>query len=433
MRIACFIAACVATAPSNVYSDWFETVEESAGDTSWIEALQPFAVRMDDMPLTADPRTRRWDWQGYDYTRTEYGIMSPIIRKLAEEQLVSDHILGPYFAPLLHHNIEHCPITVTGNQFSKITIGDRVIGRTELSVVLPVESMPDVVVKYQADCGKMSPIHPLLRDAWFQHRLQSSGIVPTVHYISPPARLTHIASLKTSFFLDAYHRAKCIENGGTVRFMIIQRIEFDLYRLGRSTPDGDFNNALEVLRVGMKGLEEMHATGIVHGDVHPGNLAIGKFGSAEQKLVFMDFGLATHIEEAAVLQDHVAEPLSYIHWLYSPWELWGFRGSFRDDAYRLLIVVAYLMNGPGFMDYCNGLNGEEMLRFKRHAILFMVPSQVSPFEKLAVNGRRKRAIRDRFLKILAAVRSIENINDIPNYQFIQKHVEGIRSLLNSSL
>ena len=410
-----------------VWAAHASTVEPEMDD-SWMDFLMEAAEDIERMSGVSGTHIPRVDWFDYDYTLDDRRRMSPLVRQLAEDQLISDRINGPRFAPLLYEAPELYP---SGDTEVSISIGNHVFGRAEQTVVLSIDGMPDRVVKYQADCHKPSSIHPLLRDAWFQTRVAALGITPEIHYISPPSVLRETSSQKTSFQMNLESRRKCIRRGGLVRFMIMQRVDIDMYALGKRNPTGNFKNAFEVLRAGMAMLQRLHQAGVIHGDIHPGNIASLRVGSVN-RLVLMDFGFATFAEEAAFQQDRVRGALSYVRCLFTPWELLGMRGSFRDDVYRLLIVVAYLLNGYRFMPYCTGLEsvGDDMLRFKRDSNIFIPPTFPSPFRSLTVNARIKGAIATRFVKILNSVRAIDGIDDLPDYVVLTNHINAIKDFLS---
>jgi serine/threonine protein kinase len=97
---------------------------------------------------------------------------------------------------------------------------------------------------------------------------------------------------------------------------------------------------VKLLEIGIRGLEilkSIHATGLVHGDVHSNNVMFWKGQNVAKTLSFIDFGRAESFVDARgrhVLQVK-REPSSVLKKDFlSRYELEGSRKSRRDDIYR---------------------------------------------------------------------------------------------------
>ena len=376
----------------------------------------PTSTNPPDIEHVAPDLTRVF--QPYGYSRSEYREMSPKLASLARNQLEVDHMTGPRFAPLLNYNYEEVPL-IDGT-IETFLLGD-LIAATSTSTIFEIQGKPDLVIKYQADCDRSDSIHPLLRDAWFLGKLNDSGLVPSVLYISPPTPLSMSLTPKTELVMKYSERSKCVENNRTVRFMIFDKIETDVFHYVQDR-GADFKNAIEVMIQLVRGLKIIHSHGVIHGDIHTGNVGImkSKEDPGKANLVFIDFGLAFHIEEKIDTPDLEGHYLGYIHCLYSPWDLLGYRFSFRDDVFKVLMIGAYIMNGQPWMDYCIGLqnDGEEMLRFKQDSFLFEFPGGRDIIGSLPLRSHQKHFVRGKLEDILQSARSVHDINDFPDYDYI---------------
>ncbi len=188
----------------------------------------------------------------------------------------------------------------------------------------------------------------------------------------------------------------------SVRFMVMERIDEDLYGFTRRKSPS-VKESLELVRGLIVGLQTMHAHEIVHGDIHPGNL-----GFLEGRLVMFDFGSAFFIEETIGLSAR----------LYRS----GFRFGKRDDVFKAVMVGAFSMNkGQLWINYCTNLesDGPAMMKFKRESFLFEIPG-ISSLAKLppATNA----VVRQRLTHILRLAR-------IPEYTGIIAQIDAIVALL----
>jgi serine/threonine protein kinase len=122
----------------------------------------------------------------------------------------------------------------------------------------------------------------------------------------------------------------------------------------------------EVLNIGMHAieiLEHVHSFGIIHGDVHPGNLIYNP-GTREVKMI--DFGRATSFlaENGEHIKMVKHDGLKGFNKnILSIGQLEGFVSSRRDDLFRLAEMLIYLLEKkwlPEQMTACdNGQGGKK--------------------------------------------------------------------------
>ena len=211
-----------------------------------------------------------------------------------------------------------------------------------------------------ADSGEV----PLVKEYALSAALATMGIpIPKMRFISRLTPLT--ASAQWDF--DWPDRAlcdDCVKAGAVVRTLVENRAGptmtafFGEWRNTYRSVFEDGNLAAvsldliqDIIWAGFHTfnfLDQMHAVGAFHGDIHGGNVAFAKPGGdlsmhvqtglATAKLVLIDLG------EAGLIcgnQDDLKTPPDFALALLSPWQLegMGIRG-FRDDAYRVLEMMA---------------------------------------------------------------------------------------------
>ena len=361
----------------------------------------------------------------YTYSHEDYHGMGQRLSVIAQEQLREDFINQNTFEPLLRENIEQVPST---DSISVFSIGDT-IAVTQQSIIFGIQETRKYVIKYQADCDRKGPIHPLLRDAWFLNLFRDTAIVPKVLFVSPPTPMGMGVSLKTNFHITPTERAYCVVENRSVRFMVMERMSGDLYALMNRMLRPSFKLGIDIMIKLVDGIREIHDRGVVHGDIHPGN--IGLIPNPEDPrmsdLVFFDFGSAFFIEEKTGLDDRERPRLDYVHCLYSHWNLEGYRFSYRDDVYKILMIGAMLLNGRSWTDYCVDLesDGEAMLLFKRDSFIFEFPGGPDFIGSLPFRLGQRKTIRSKLEAVLDSVRSLNGINDVPDYDFVIEQLAEI--------
>ena len=283
------------------------------------------------------------------------------------------------------------------------------------------------LVKYQANCdpAPRRGIHPLVRDYLFLHALRETGVVPQVYMISAPVEMPYDITLKTDFDMPLADRIKCYDHIGAVRYLVMDDAGYDLMTWLSAHKDKRFSteSAIRILRTLMSYIQTLHANNIVHGDIHMGNIVLSR-----NTLKLIDFGVA-RFEDEIITHRPVRTPLKYIHGLYSPNELMGMHGSYRDDVFRALIVAASLMGGFEWVDYCLSFvsDGPAMYEFKQEDFLFdAVGFQAgSDIE----DETDRTAVRAYLQNVLDHVRGIHEILEKPDYEFIDSQLVAILTII----
>ena len=333
--------------------------------------------------------------------------------------------------PQLQYDGEKIPMR--GGESKNIHLGS-LIAFTKHAVVFTVKEFPEGAIKYQENCESVSnPIHPLLRDYWMMHFLATLGVTPKVYFVSPPVKLGFERTVKTQFGMKREEYRSCAKSAtSVVRYMLVDKAAGSLFDLVKGfvgegdTPAVRLTVAIDVMIQAVKGLRQIHRAGVVHGDVHPGNLV---FMTADEfSLRFIDFGRSFFAESAARKRSQRYNRLQadIIHWASSPYELEGMRSSFRDDVFRAIMAGAFVVNGDAFLDYLQDLesDGEKMLLFKGEMFMFDLPGKPSRVVGVAV--------RERLERVLTLVRTVSRIRSHPPYADIIAELEAVAELVSSN-
>ena len=226
-----------------------------------------------------------------------------------------------------------------------------------------------VIVKYTNDCrnrsqGKYLSSHPLVDEYLFGSILADVGVAPRTLYLSPPSTLVSfpISNSPASRYLSNYllkNYNKCLDLKTEVRFLVQERVGVtwsDYYKyLSSKRPPTDFNlvieSELEIARKAIKLVEQAHAAGIIHGDIHPGNIAFknpdlsfDEIVPGESEMVLIDFGMAKSLFDPNSRSSFSSlQNLNLL--LLSPWQLTRDEPAApRDDVIRIIDSLARHLN-----------------------------------------------------------------------------------------
>ena len=261
-------------------------------------------------------------------------------------------------------NIFSATVDMFHNPFdiSEIELGDRKRRRPDgPSVITPY------VVKYSSDCQERLRgmpahyIHPLLWEYVVLQALNDTGITPVTYYLSPESTLANSDfPVTTSRFEGTFmheHPLRCGSVGTSVRFMVQARAgpsleEYVSYMIKSGLDNVRFAKRLiRIVRKLIDLFETLHSKGIVHGDIHGGNIVyrtpVGMFGEMDDDFVLIDFEHAVfsprHFGEPDLLPKGL--PAHLATFILSPWQLAGHRKGPRDDLYRLIYLLGDALSG----------------------------------------------------------------------------------------
>ena len=352
------------------------------------------------------------NWVPMRLADTVIASMSPTVRDLVHEQALLDE-----------KEMDSCPLIHHADQITRINgvrqrlVFDRQIARQQFSTLfLTTRSPNQYVVKYQCDCEEVLGIHPLLRDFWFLRALNQTDIAPKVYYVSPAVRWTSPLTAKTDFTLSDTEKRACMQNS-SIRYLVMARGVASMYQVVKHLYKGPirFLDAMFVMDSLIEKIQRMHSFGIIHGDIHPGNVMLMRKDRWEIGLI--DFGSAMFQDELATMPTYMHRPMSYVHSYFSHWNVEGFRFSYRDDVFKALYVGAYLLNGDGYTEYMRQLerSATEMIQFKKFSFMFTFPGGRDILSGLSVDQANRARIFGHLDRALGIARAVDQLDGFPDY------------------
>ena len=364
----------------------------------------------------------------YVFATTHTTTIHPRLMPYWESQMEQDRDY-PQFAPDPATMIERTPL---GTFTLKTLLHSGVY-----SAVFTVNETRTILIKYQCDCDDPADLHPILRDGWISTMANEWDICPKTHYISPPVALPVPRVGKFGLKMSQSSRERCAAQGGTVRYMVMERV------LGESLSVRKFrlenipflmSHSVAIVIHVLAKLRTLHDNGIVHGDVHTGNVLISSDADGYMLVHLIDFGLA-FFDEPNLPNHPVFEEGTWLHELTSPWQLQGYPWSKRDDVYRAVDMLARLINGQEYMSFVRELKNTghgALLTWRMTEFLFEIPPgtiHTGPFPfdptRLGVDDDTAMEIRRRFRTIWEFALDVDNVNDEPAIIEIQTELMKI--------
>ncbi len=256
------------------------------------------------------------------------------------QEILSPNVFGPVAGdPLLYR--------------APIELG-ALLGKSRASAVYAIRDYPNWVIKYVAFCVDAEEDFdrfpdPVSRETHFLEIINSvDPSVGVTHLFTSaatelPAGSKGKVQMPADYCSDYQHRQ--------VRYLVIERVGDTLMTMVERDGKVPIDTAATIaLRIVFQ-LEKMHAMGIVHGDVHLGNVALRQTDTLGS-WTLIDFGDARMGSEVQKFPLPHYPGTVYCHPYLSFWESMYFDSSFRDDIYRTILVMAMLVHG---MDYFNQL------------------------------------------------------------------------------
>jgi hypothetical protein len=288
------------------------------------------------------------------------------------------------------------------------------------------------IIKYEWNCDDFGAnVHPLIRDYKFGTEASQIGISPKPIAISAPAKFKGLKTRKTNFHLTFEDIKWCTSFQSNLRYIVMEKVEGISAKdmRDRDCPNKicDMFRSLSITYYTLLGLEELHNAGIVHGDIHWGNIMfeftkdrriVLNYDTENDKVIglkFVDFGRSSR------LGNHPAEPIypfgEHLHYMFSHWQIAGYAWSARDDVYKTLVMLASLINDfDEFFEHQNSFekaSGSDLFEWKSNGFIFQVPgAKYDPFEKLSaiLTQEKISIIRKNLQIVLDLVRSLDDIN-----------------------
>lgn len=382
---------------------------------TWTDLVD--SVRTSLLPKSEDTAARLpWD-----------PALSSRFKKLVVEQIRSD-LQRVDLVPEVRYPLTASERTAIG----PLVLETEVFCSTATSCLLTVEGRPDLLMKYQTD----SPldgilIHPLLTDFWFLQAVEHLGISPRPFAVSSPVHLPERAALKTMFQMKPVERRTHSVLGAMVRYSIMERGGLSLHAYMQTRPDKHVGFK-ESIQIGIKLLNlvrRLHDDGgIVHGDLHTGNFV---FRSADaEDFWIIDYGAAYYIADFPE-NTRVRPDRSWIHGMFTPWEIEGFKPGRRDDVFKVILAVAWIMNGQHLMDHFISIEDDEdeSYAIKASGDLFRALPGYDPLSEISLPPRLRQKVLGKLSNVLHIVRNIQSVSERPDYEGIISELESVTSLV----
>ena len=287
------------------------------------------------------------------------------------------------------------------------------VGQSRSSKVYSVRgSRGGIAIKYQSNCDDNHKFHPLTREFWFLRRIERLEISPKAYGLSKGVTLNSKGPVPAK--VDTEAMRTCRKSNPTLRYLIMDKVGPSLHdhveAKGPLSVEASINLGIKLI----SHIAKLNSIGIVHGDIFQRNVCFRSLAQDDANLVLIDFGMANVVGGG---DNRLARGYVSTFPLYTPWEMAGYRSSYRDDLFRVLQLVAYLMNGPAYMDFLVELskfrNGSDqphpMFVFKQFVNIFEFDGPY-PLEN---NSKVEKII----LEILAQTRGLA-IDQMPDYESI---------------
>lgn len=354
-----------------------------------------------------------------------------LFRKSYITTVRSDILFGERFAP----DLVSSTLTESIPGLGVLALNTSVISATDTAVVFSVNHQPSVL-KYQSDCPQDNlDVHPVLLDWWFLQHLEHLGITPKAYYVSPPSSMDGMACRSESRKLSLVRMSEsdwlwCTQTNvaTTVRFLIMEKVGDSLH----GTMAMSLNQRIDLIQVVQLGISSIEAIrrlheggGVVHGDIHAGNICLHP--TRQHEVVLIDFGKAFFVDEG-IANDSIREPFSWVHALFSPWDILGKRPGKRDDVFKVLLTMALVLNGPKFTEWLTSIESNSTLSYEWKSQRNFFISPEFDFRK-EIPETQGVEIENVFDEILRNVRDIPTPSHRPPYERIIQRLETINGIL----
>lgn len=302
--------------------------------------------------------TFRVEWDSSDTHESIYnGLSSARVRREVAQMAEVDNIRCPISTTLWTQAAEEMSSPPTVKRLS-------LLYKMADTAVYTFQEDPKKVIIYRQRCG---PLHDeTLVDFWFLSYLRETRAVPVVFGVSKPLDGQVILTEYGMHPQAKLHIRQCREGGyARVRYMIMERVmgqPVDAIIGSHRDRLIPISRAAQICINVLKALREIHAQHVVHGDIHEGNLLVDGFGSVK----IIDFEYATIFDSEEIAKTSYKLPCNMpiielrgplaINSQNSPWESQGCTSSFRDDVYRVLIVLGTMIHGFGYTDLFGALS-----------------------------------------------------------------------------
>lgn len=334
---------------------------------------------------------------------------------------------------------------------SVIHLSPKPLAVNSRAVLYNIMEHADWVIKYNFHCSARDTMPDgSLPEAFFLDyvSLRVPEITNSLLYASEALVPKSLSKVKS----PRLYKLDCSASFGggvaSVRFLIVERVGTDLRAYIEQRGMIDFIEAIELGIEIYELIQKLHSTGVVHGDIHAGNLAFrqGEI-SSKRELVIIDFG-ESRFRPAEDPPRSTNETI-VCRASISPWQSVGksYRSTLRDDAFNVAGLMGYMMYGREYIAaqkaICGGRYKPELLqkymnfKMKENLFdtkLFVIKSSgvehVYDFHLSRILPRslshRATQVSNVLAKVLEHLRGLA-FEDRPDYEYIVSLLRGILS------
>ena len=298
-----------------------------------------------------------------------------------------------------------------------ITLGP-LIGESKSSRVFSIIENDRTVIKYQSNCEDRYRSHPLTREYMIMQRISDLGISPRVYSLSDGVYLDPSNERIPSKANTGAYR-NCKKPNPTLRYLIMERVGESLNDYVESNGPLSVNESIRIGCQLIQHLQKLHSLDIVHGDIFQRNVCFKDSGDL-QNLVMIDFGRSIIVSRtSAVARSYISTFPLFTHW-----EMQGYRSSYRDDLFRVLQLMAYLMNGSKYMTDLFILSSTPfeddtdppIMSFKERGFIFEL-NGLKPITEAIHDVNVRSTVKQGLRQVLDFTRSLK-LDQLPDYDSI---------------
>ena len=318
------------------------------------------------------------------------------------------------------------------------------------------------VAKFVSDCR--SKYHGRTEDSnlaeySFQAALNDTGLAPKVYFLSPPAPIVRGFPMKARSGLMIKSTDHCIDLKSELRMTVMQIVgqSVDAYLKWFREQSGSgaayFRAVMHMTLKTLRLIESLHSHGVVHGDIHGGNIVFrdGKpmqeYDMETDELMLIDFGMASFFPDQHLQSDHAPTDTTLNVLMLTPWQLLDKRYGRRDDLYKILDYVAHVLSGDrlgdAFEDLHRRIDPRPWAPFSRSTFRKACQRYRSKYSLFTPNryyelgccvvmeigAQKRRSVQTTLETVVMHVKAIPHPDDEPDYAFISG---ALRFILQSA-
>ncbi len=208
-------------------------------------------------------------------------------------------------------------------------------------------------IVYHIICEKDDPV---AAEYFFLELLKDTNLVPRMYFMSQPLEGSIILNN-----LNLINHGKIRISRDTcsvkphvplrVRYIVMEFLPGDIMAVHSQSGESSVHDAAVVGKMLIESLQALHASNVVHGNIEPTNVMM----NADGVLKLIDFKRASLWDKTEPILNCIdanlnVKDIKSIGMWDSPWEAKGCVPSFRDDVYRAILVIAYMVHGSPYLE-----------------------------------------------------------------------------------